>query len=467
MPIVTMGEVYKFGNAGYLADVKNLIQQYGSPLLKYVAIDEYNTMTNNKGYEAATIKGKVVAMPQVLDAYNGGMTFIFRKDILDQLGLNMPKSITDLDKTYAAFKAKYPSKYCIYIKSWPTELPQFWEAFGVSPQPTASYKVNGKYTFGSIQPGAKAGLAKLREWYQKGYINPSYETDYDPHQGIINGKYLSIYEGVWGSGYLYQLAAKTAPSATFAPMGYITGTNGKRGDILQYNYFQWPTMISASSKNKEAIIMEANAVAESMFRNDADLRKKYGNSYPITKLQQASNPQEVAANGTQYAKYKYAYNEIGPGFFNTETRSVGLSNTFTRADNTVNVSSKIYDKFIANNKNFSKTMEILTGREQTVVMGQMKVSQPYSLRALEASTAVYKILGAEVASKHMILSPVNLASINSWQNKYRDTLNLLTMTTYNGIIRGTMAIDDFDKYVQEFKSKGGDEVLKEINQKYK
>lgn len=465
IPILTSSNIIPLAKQGFLADMNELLDKYASPLLKYVVYDEVMTTTNNKAYADSMYNGKLYALPQGLDLECANTdTLIFRKDLLDKLGMDVPSSIAEMDKVFAAYKASNPSKYCLYLRNWCMELPQFWQAFGVSTMPTDIYKVDGKYVFGCTQPGAKEGLAKLREWYQKGYISPTFTTEEDRTTATISGKYLATYNGDWGSMYMYQTAAKSNPSAQFVPMDYLEGSTGPNFIPIGT---PWPSCVSAKSKYKEAIMMEASAVAESYLRNDDDLRAKFGNSYPKTEPQQVTNVSEVASKGTKYAKYNYAENEIGPGFFNTASTSVGLLNNVGRITRGKDAAAA-YDIFVKNGKNFTKAYQQFNNVQKYIAMtdGNMSYAQTYSVKTLESTLLAEKIMNSAFTAGKLKFREVNTEDLDSYA-KYSDALNTLTINTYTAIIKGTKSLDDFDAYVKEFNAKGGQAILDEVNKKYK
>jgi putative aldouronate transport system substrate-binding protein len=52
------------------------------------------------------------------------------------------------------------------------------------------------------------------------------------------------------------------------------------------------------------------------------------------------------------------------------------------------------------------------------------------------------------------------------QDKW-DYLHKLEMETFSGIVFGDKPVDEFDKFVQQWKSQGGDKITQEVNDWYK
>ncbi|MNR46538.1 hypothetical protein D3C85_1655200 [compost metagenome] len=53
-----------------------------------------------------------------------------------------------------------------------------------------------------------------------------------------------------------------------------------------------------------------------------------------------------------------------------------------------------------------------------------------------------------------------------YDGKYKKDLTALTQKYFAQIISGEVPLSDFDKYVAEWKAKGGDELTKEANEMY-
>ena len=470
MPDLIPMDIYNFASKGLLADMGDLVNKYGSPALKYIYMDEYLKYTNNQGYDSVKVKGKIYALPQYLDIMYSTVTMnIFRKDILDQLGFKMPRTIADLDKVFAAYKAKYPKSFCLYTNSWNITIPQVFDAYGASPY--AYVLKNGKYVPGATQPEAKKALAKLREWYSKGYINPKFGGNLNSWTGLANGEYLSVWGVPWGIAYSYQNCAKTIPSATFEVMDFLEPEAGVKSSVHYYNFQTlWPAAISAKCKYKDAVINDANACVDSYFRNDQEIRDKFKCSYPPTPIQQASNPAEVKAKGMQYAIYKYPENAQGPGYFNRYNPApVGIATVNTRAGDSLKYGPSVYDKFVKNGKNFSKTMKALTMTEKNFVLSQLYVqtATPYSVKALEGTFLFYKYLAkAWNAGTIKLDESFNNNNIDAW-TKYNGKFMPTIVDNYNKIMTGVLPLDDFDKIPAQFEQQNGGQFTKEVNDFYK
>jgi len=122
-----------------------------------------------------TYDGKLTCFPQFWYGGQYPQGIIWRKDVLDQLGKDVPKTIQDWEEVFAAYKKANPDKYpwagCGKKSMWQSFTPildavgiQFWH-----------YNIrDGKIVQGSAQPEFKQALAVLQKWYKEGYIHPEW-----------------------------------------------------------------------------------------------------------------------------------------------------------------------------------------------------------------------------------------------------------------------------------------------------
>ena len=126
-----------------------------------------------------------------MDTWVGPM---IRKDWLDAQNLPIPKTIADWDRTLQVFKEKYGAM--IGFERTFGDHTGFAGAFGSYAMYTyVPYVKDGKVQAANIQPEYRNYLAKLNEWYTKGYLDPDHLT---MDRANFNSKALS---GQIGSSY--------------------------------------------------------------------------------------------------------------------------------------------------------------------------------------------------------------------------------------------------------------------------
>ena len=157
---------------------------------------------------------------------------IWRKDILDELGMAVPTTIQEAAEVFAAFKEKYPDKYPMTG----TAKDIIWQSFtdfmgsvGMDFFQKGTIR-DGKIVFNCTQPEFREILEILAGWQQKGYIDPSWVTmtETDRNNEFINGNSILL---EWNSvmntippyrpGSMIELCAAVNPEATFANGGKL------------------------------------------------------------------------------------------------------------------------------------------------------------------------------------------------------------------------------------------------------
>lgn len=156
---------------------------------------------------------------------------LIRKDLLEELGKPMPKTIADWDELLKAYKAKYPTKYPLAARGKSVmrqSFHAFLAAYGVTFE--SWHLKDDKLVYGPFLPGMRDALATLSRWYKAGYINPEWVTMETAayNNEFTNGNTLywefanssTIIKPPYAPGSLPdQLAAKN-PKASFDWMPY-------------------------------------------------------------------------------------------------------------------------------------------------------------------------------------------------------------------------------------------------------
>ncbi|MDR2505224.1 MAG: extracellular solute-binding protein [Oscillospiraceae bacterium] len=149
-----------------------------------------------------TVKGYVWCVGQVwnsqLEADSGP---VIRKDWLDEAGLAMPETIDELEAVLEAFKQRGVIPMTIEPLGYSTSyfsnaLTSAWNLDGMYASLEPDGKTVSDHLF--IQPAFRDYLAKLADWYAKGYIDPDFmNADEDTNAS----KMLSDELGVWMNFY--------------------------------------------------------------------------------------------------------------------------------------------------------------------------------------------------------------------------------------------------------------------------
>ena len=154
-----------------LADNDALIRKYAKNFLYYMSLADKNTYQNTADDDGKLTLGTPFACDYIRGINNMG--FIARKDILDQYGLAVPKTIDELTEVLRALKkngVEVPMALSTLDDFRYSDSNFLSGAFGVTMK---DYQVdeNGKVFFSRANEGYKAYLKQMASWYQEGLID--------------------------------------------------------------------------------------------------------------------------------------------------------------------------------------------------------------------------------------------------------------------------------------------------------
>ena len=160
-----------------------LSQEYLADLTDYVTAPDFAEKypylakrTDGLWDSAKATDGRIYALPADVEVGNW-YGFSIRADWLEECGLEMPKTIEDMDNILKAFKERDPSKYTLI--QYPDGIGSLAECILGAYNGTANaWYINdeGKLDYYLSKPGTKDYVAKVREWYELGYLNPEFVT---------------------------------------------------------------------------------------------------------------------------------------------------------------------------------------------------------------------------------------------------------------------------------------------------
>ena len=223
-----------------IEDFKKNAPYHYSELMKFNEankLDSFAFITHNK---------KVYGLPTISIQYPVYDRSL-RMDMLKEVGITtVPETLDDYEAIGAAMKQANSKAYLFDAPGKDI----FWQAFtdvyfafGVPGPGDVDGKGfmmvrDGKITNSLLQPEMKEALAKLADWYKKGYIDPEFITD---DQNININKFLNKkvvtyawdhFYSAWPDSpvdYMYQNAKKIDPNAEVVVAPWIKGPTGKAG----------------------------------------------------------------------------------------------------------------------------------------------------------------------------------------------------------------------------------------------
>jgi putative aldouronate transport system substrate-binding protein len=445
----------KLAAQGALLPLDDLIEKYASPLTKYV-IEESMKDTQGKLFTPFTINGKIYAMPKAIDRMAYWQTNWIRKDILDELGKQMPQTLAELEDVLAAYKAKYPNNPGFLLNK-DLNLELVMQAYEAYPKKW-HLDETGNVVYGSVQPQVKEGLKTLNEWYQKGYIDKEFVVKNSDNlvADFTAGNALTWSSGAWWNVWFpFPDLWKNVSNAEMVAMPTLKGPDGQRGMVVDM-VPGYGVAINKNYKNPEAIFYLYNEQLDSIYRSNEKVREEmkkrgYEFKYPVTEWQQPLNPDEINAD-----LFMYNYEKPGFGWFNdfrdNDSDAWGFQGR---------LGADFVDRMYMVSEHLKKgEVSGLPPAEQKEVQGF--ASDPGRIKTFPTVMDSWKEREAAGFVKPNIYPGVPTPTMVQ-KKAYLDKLE---SETFAKIIMGQEPTDAFDKFVETWKSNGGDEITKELNDWY-
>ena len=465
----TANQLTRYVEAGKIQPMDELIEKYASPLVKW-ALENAKETTGGKLFQPFTINGTVYAFPQINDSLSYKTAQFIRQDYLDAMGKQMPATLAELEDVFAAYQELNPNGYAL-------GMDKTLDAMQVAMAPYKAYrkmwveKEDGTIAYGSIQPEMKQALAKLREWYDKGYIDPEFivKAGSDVDAQLASGDLLLYYGAWWTIGGSLVTMWNANEQATTEIMPWIKGEDGTTG-LMKNTWFTTCYAITTSCEHPEAWIYLFNDAMDSYYRNEPamhEVAKEIGYTfmYPETPVLQPNNVKEVAEkypDVTQPANlWSYDYDPEVEGF------------SFFRVDNALTPSSMligIRGQFLyMGNMNYTNLAYAAetgdTSKLTTVTLRQYDQWNNTHPNMLKTFSKIWDYLNPFEETDEFHANAYAGPNTPTMGEK-QAYLDKLEEETFVKIIMGTESIDAFDTFVDNWYANGGTEITEEVNAWY-
>ncbi|NQX60731.1 extracellular solute-binding protein [Paenibacillus qinlingensis] len=435
-------------DSGKMMDISQAFEKYASPELKkmYAPDPSY--------WAQVTKDGKRYGIPLLARAQQNDPLLWIRTDYLKKLNMQAPKTLDDLEKVMDAMvntdlgKGKNNPPLAMSLKgnggsqwdgpvSWRGDASWIFGGFGTIP--TYWNKWHGdNVEYGSIQPETKQALAKLADWFKKGYISADVGLiDVGKSDDTFRtGKAGITASPVFTAGIVRNYVQKNDAAATVEPFPIPTGPSGKAGR----HFTALPTgalMVSKDYKNVDALFLYLN------------------------KLVEISNP----APGSEFEKgWKEGYDYV--------MKDGKVSKVEADFPDKTAVNPSKY--FLVNQPIIDPQIELET---QMKFYNGGKPSNPYEQILYDTipdsekkdPKLVNEWLGAKIVTEQKAASLANLfqGPQTETMKAKGEALSKMESETFLKIIYGKSSVDEFDTFVKNWKSMGGDKITEEVNAWYK
>ncbi|MEF3303543.1 extracellular solute-binding protein [Paenibacillus sp. GYB003] len=424
MLLVDEATFLSLAEAGQLEDLSKAYERYAAPLTK-----ELYASTGNKALEKATYQGKLMAIPNISVQADAASMLWVRKDWLDKLGLQPPKTVDDIAAIAKAFVERDPdgngkadtigltgsSGINVPGKAGHHNWKGLFLAYNAYPSNWIK-DGSGKIVYGSILPETKQALGKLRDMYAAGLIDKEFALRKDLNQPVIGGQ-AGMFFGPWWSGGIVADTMTNNPKAEFEPY-LIPDAKGRYNNLMVpvSNRF---LIVKKGMKHPEAAVVYANTFVAAQRKTDPDsLKLDFTISAEYWPIGNATYDYADAVERKADTLKKALNGEIKPEQLNSEMKAL--------------YDNAMIDK--ANPKADLKAWRAFYGYTTPAELLRRSMNQVYSEYTATTKTMERK-----------------------WAN-----LQKLETESFLKIVMGEAPLDSFDKFVTDWKAQGGDEITKEV-----
>lgn len=307
------------------------------------------------------------------------------------------------------------------------------------------YDKDGTLQYTGIDENLKAPLAKMNEWYNKGYFQKDFAAqdvwaaDSGVVSDIVAGKYAVVPGSWWIPNWPLNSNKVEHPEANWV-VGPTLSVDGEQPDV----------MISRYPVNGFMVVGRDCENPEALFK-----MIYWSLQYEV----ETSNP-EVRANMTEeelLERYCYVYTWVpwrvySPTCLRTNFETINKLIAEGKTEITAEDAAQ-NSEFWGGWRSYLNYQE---NPDDGVAWGTY-----YSRLAPDGGVAkmIETVENAEVLYNELYVSTPAMVSMQAELNKLRDN-------TFLSMIMGETPIDEFDTFVEQWKAQGGDEIAKEVNEWY-
>ncbi|MFB9329414.1 ABC transporter substrate-binding protein [Paenibacillus aurantiacus] len=250
-------EFTKWVDAGIAQDLTPSLQKYGKEIINYYSKDTLFYHWDKSG-KMFRIPGDV---PEA--SY---MTTILRKDWLDKLGLQVPKTLDEYVNVLRAFANNDPDgngkkdTFGLSGDNYYRSLAPFFYAYGLDVENFVK-QPDGSIQFGALDPKVKTVLALLADLYKEGVLDPRMTTSANNDDTKVNdiyasGKVGSFYRWVdyFNPGNSVAMSFKKLnPQGEYISVDPIQGPDGFSSDLPDPRIGWCYLIVTDAAKTEDAV----------------------------------------------------------------------------------------------------------------------------------------------------------------------------------------------------------------------
>ncbi|OAB44854.1 hypothetical protein [Paenibacillus antarcticus] len=420
--------------SGKVMDISEAYEQYASERLKGL-YGEFSEALN----QLKTENG-LYGLPIFTSGDGTNPVLWIRQDWLDTLKLEAPKTIEDFEKVMDAFTNGDPDgngkKDTIgfafsareNFSNWMSDASFIFGAYSGKAIPGSWTEIDGKLKLGSVLPEMKPGLAKMKDWAAKGYLDAE-SPILDPikaTESFIQGRAGMIAAPSWSEGWPLNGLYSTNKDAKIDVYPLPVGSDGKSARFMNTLNENKVVVFNKNFKNIDRFFEYFDKIYDVVYET-GDFKYGYFEGYdyvlvngePVYDSKKFPTPLE---KGPTPSKYSLFWN----------TPEIPLKGSA--------IANRLYNGATPTTVGEKKAA---TQNEVTIKAGSINFD-------LKASNSPNQFLGAPTQT----------------MRSKGESLDKMILETYARIVFTDKSIDDFDTLVKDWYDKGGQQIEDEVNTWY-
>ncbi len=429
---VSAAQLKQLADADMIEDMTPYWEEYAADLTRKIYTEEGPGVL-----DSAKFDGKLMAVPNAEGSIEAAQFLWIRKDWLDKLGLEPPKTMQELMAVAEAFTTKDPDgngvndTYGIAMTkdlySGAMALQGFFA--GYHAYPNFWMEKDGKIAYGSVQPEMKDALKALAEMYAKGQIDPEF--------GVKDG-------------------AKVAETIAAGKIGIDFGEQWNPMYPLISNFYNdnnadWTGYALVSADDQKVLV-------PLKFRTQLYFAARKGFEHPEAVVEMVNMHLEKNWGETNNFGYYYMPQENG---------NVGV---WKFSPVTPYPPYKNFNAFQAiHAARDAGDVSVLAG-EPKVIEGNLEAyaagdTTQWGWEKIYGDNGVYNVLDGFIKNDQLMVEAFVGAPTPTMVER-KATLDKMEKEVFVKIIMGAAPIEEFDKFVSDWMQLGGEDMLKEANEWY-
>lgn len=419
-------QLRQLSNAGLIEDLTEVYQTQASPLTKKILEAE-----GRGAFDAATIDGKLMAIPESSSSIETAQYLWIRSDWLEKLDLQPPKTMEDILQISKAFTEGDPNgngkqdTYGLAMTSYLWDpvmgVSGFMAGYGAYPNIWVKDK-DGNLVYGGIQPEVRKALKMLQTLYREGQLDPefAYKNGSKEYRLIQDGKIGMLYGEQW-TPFMLQTTRDTDPDAEWQAYPLVAESGRNIRVPLRSNTGQYFAV-------------------------------KKGFAYPevIVKLMNL----HLDKNWGEQAEYETYYND--------DSQAVWMLSPVTPFPGTKNMDAYRDIRDARKTGDFSGLEnEALAIHKRIVAYESEGMKSGWGWKQTYGSSGAFSIADAYDRNGQLLYDEFT-GGITETMVDRQIILRDLQLEAYMNIILGS-PIEEFDQFVDDWDKLGGEEITAEVN----